>query len=324
MVHSSHLVHLAIFGALCAILFAAPVSGQTASRYDGLIGSTARRYHIEPAFVKAIIRCESNFDARAVSPKGAQGLMQLMPATQATLGVVDAFEPLPNIDGGVRYLAALRHTFGSDRSLLLAAYNAGPQAVIRAGYAVPNYAETHRYIACVERARRRYRAQGFNIEFANRPLVANSSASTSSGLAVSPPRLPASKWQVGQRVRLQFDTWNTGAEPTHGVVSVTYPPALLSLIALQASPDQTTVYLPEPPEPASETISSYTVMQDRWPQWPSGQRRSVTVALIPRMAQDVVLHLSVILYDQDHKTMQHRWSRMVRIPVQSHEDDGSR
>lgn len=144
---------------------------------------------------------------------------------------------------------------------------------------------------------------------------------------MTPPRLPTSGQLVGQRVRLQFDAWNTGAEPTHGVVSVTYPPALLSLIAMQTSPDRTTVYLPTPPEPtppATSQTPAYTVLQDTWPQWASGQRHSVTLALIPRVAQDVVLHLSVILYDQDRKTMQQRWSRMVRIPVQPYEEDGSR
>lgn len=253
--------YLVVLGALWTILLTSQVDAQAASPYDGLIGAIARRHHMEPALVKAVIRCESNFDASAVSSKGAQGLMQLMPATQTTLGVADAFEPLPNIDGGVRYLAALRQTFGSDRSLLLAAYNAGPQAVIHAGYAVPNYAETQRYIACVERARRRYRAQGFNIEFVDLPPAASPSAGAVGDLAVAPPRLPTSRQQAGQRVRLQFDTWNTGAESTHGVVSVTYPPALLSLIALQTSPDQTTVYLSAPPETVSQAAPAYTVLQ---------------------------------------------------------------
>lgn len=313
-----------MLGALWTLLIISQVEAQTASPYDGLIGAIARRHHMEPALVKAVIRCESNFDARAVSPKGAQGLMQLMPATQATLGVTDAFEPLLNIDGGVRYLATLQQTFGNDRSLLLAAYNAGPQAVIQADYAVPNYPETQGYIACVERARRRYRAQGFNIEFANLPTGMNGSARAPGGLAVTPPRLPKSGQRAGQRVRLQFDTWNTGADSTHGVVSVTYPPDLLSLIALQTSPDRTTVYLPPPPEPTPQAAPAYAVLQDAWPQWASGQRRSVTLAFIPRLAQDVVLHLSVILYDQDRQTTQHRWSRMVRIPVRAHEEDGSR
>ncbi len=307
-------------GALCIAVIISPFCTPAAPLYDGLIGAVARRYHIEPALVKAVIRCESNFDARAVSSKGAQGLMQLMPATQATLGLADAFDPLQNIDAGVRYLAALRRTFGTDRALLLAAYNAGPQAVIHAGYAVPDYRETQRYIACVENARRRYRAQRFNLEFAH--LTPGSGAS--GGLAVTPPRLPATRNPVGKRVQFQFDMWNTGPEPTYGVVSVTYPPAHLSLIAMQAFPERTTVALPTPPEMQARTAPAYTFLQDTWPKWLSGQRHTVTLAVVPRMAQDVMLHLSVILYDLERKTMQQRWSRMVRIPVQPLEEDGSR
>ncbi|ETX01274.1 MAG: hypothetical protein ETSY2_37510, partial [Candidatus Entotheonella gemina] len=119
---------MATLSTLCIILIISPLRLQAAALYDGLIGTTARRYQLEPALVKAVIRCESNFDALAVSSKGAQGLMQLMPATQVTLGITDAFDPLQNIDAGVRYLATLQRLFGLDRSLMLAAYNAGPQA----------------------------------------------------------------------------------------------------------------------------------------------------------------------------------------------------
>jgi soluble lytic murein transglycosylase-like protein len=123
-----------------------------ATPYDSLIGTAARRYGLEPALVKAVIQCESNFDAEALSSQGAEGLMQLMPATQATLGVSDAFDPSQNIDAGVRYLAILRQTFGTSTPLLLAAYNTGPQAVIAAGYNVPALAATQRYVDCVEAA----------------------------------------------------------------------------------------------------------------------------------------------------------------------------
>lgn len=301
-----------MFNALCIALLLTPLSLSAAALYDGLIGTMARRYQMEPALVKAVIRCESNFDALAVSPKGAQGLMQLMPATQGTLGVTDAFDPLQNIDAGVRYLATLRRTFGTDRTLWLAAYNAGPQAVIHAGDAVPNYRETQNYIACVENARQRYRAQKFNIEFANLPPHTEATG----GLAVTPPQLPRVKSPVGQQVQLQFDTWNTGSEPTYGVVSITYPPALLSMIVMQTSPDRTTVVLPPPAEAGAQTAPTYTFLQDTWPQWASGQRHTVTLAVVPRVAQDIILHLSVILYDQNRRSMQQRWSRMVQIPVQ--------
>ncbi len=283
--------HLAILSALHIALLFNPLYLQAATLYDDLIGATAHRYRVELALVKAVIRCESNFDALAVSPKGAEGLMQLMPSTQATLGVTDAFDPLQNIDAGVRYLATLRQTFGTDHTLWLAAYNAGPQAVIHAGYAVPNFSETQRYIACVENAQQRYRTQKFNSEFAK----LQSKTETTGGLTVVPPRLPTSKNPVGQRVQFRFDTWNTGLEPTYGVVNVTYPPALLSMIVMQTPPDRTTVVLPPPAEAEGQAEPTYTFLQDTWPQWRSGQRHTVTLAVVPRVAQDIMLHLSVIL-----------------------------
>ncbi|MBU1184159.1 MAG: transglycosylase SLT domain-containing protein, partial [Proteobacteria bacterium] len=78
--------------------------GGDITRYDDLINRTAEKYHVDSALVKAIIKAESNFNHRAVSPVGARGLMQLMPATAATLQVQDSFHPEKNIDGGVRYL----------------------------------------------------------------------------------------------------------------------------------------------------------------------------------------------------------------------------
>jgi hypothetical protein len=311
---------MAVLSALLTAPIISPLCLQAATRYDGLIGTTARRYQMEPALVKAVIQCESNFDTRATSSEGAQGLMQLMPTTQAALGITDAFDPLQNIDAGVRYLATLRQTFGTDRSLLLAAYNAGPQAVIHAGYAVPHYGETQRYIACVEQARQRYRAQRFNLAFADLPPDSRALG----GLAVTPPRLPASRHQVGQRVQFQFDMWNTGPEPTYGVVNVTYPPALLSMIVMQTSPDRTTVALPTPDATEEQAALAYTFLQHTWPQWPSGQRHTITLAVVPRLVQDVMLHLSVILYDPGRKTIQQHWSQMVQIPVQPLEEDGSR
>jgi hypothetical protein len=311
---------MAVLSAWFTVLMISPWSSRAEVLYDNLIGITARRYQVEPALVKAVIRCESNFDASAISSKGAQGLMQLMPATQATLGITDAFDPLQNIDAGVRYLATLRQSFGTDRSLLLAAYNAGPQAVIHAGYSVPSYAETQRYIACVEQARRRYRALQFNAAFAELPLDTHAP----DRLAVALPRLPAFEYQVGQRIQFQFDTWNTGPASTYGVASVTFPPALLSMIIMRTTPDQTTVALPPPAETENQAAQAYTFLQNVWPQWSPGQRQTVTLAVVPRLAQDVMLHLSVILYDQARKTVQQRWSRMVQIPVQAAEVDGRR
>ena len=112
--------------------------------YDGVISLVARLQDVPPALVKAVIHTESNFNRLAVSPKGAQGLMQLMPATSQKLGVSDPFESFQNVEGGVRYLRRLIDRYGSWR-LALAAYNAGPTAVDHYG-GVPPYRETQAYV----------------------------------------------------------------------------------------------------------------------------------------------------------------------------------
>jgi len=112
--------------------------------YDGLIGLTARQHRVPPALVKAVIAAESKFNPRAVSRKGARGLMQLMPATARSLGVADPLRPDENVDGGVRYLRRMIDRYG-DLPRALAAYNAGPEAVDRFG-GVPPYRETRDYV----------------------------------------------------------------------------------------------------------------------------------------------------------------------------------
>jgi soluble lytic murein transglycosylase len=113
-------------------------------QYDGLIGLTAREQQIQPALVKAVIAAESNFDPQAVSRKGAQGLMQLMPATAEQLGIQDPLRPVQNVRGGTRYLRLMIDRYG-DLERALAAYNAGPTAVDRHG-GVPPYRETRDYV----------------------------------------------------------------------------------------------------------------------------------------------------------------------------------
>lgn len=123
-----------------------------------LIVAAAARHGVEAALVQAVIQVESGFNPRVVSPKGAQGLMQLMPATAQRLGVADAFDPRQNIEGGTRYLADLIALFKNDLRLALAAYNAGENAVIQYGNRVPPYRETQDYVPKVLDYYRRYRA----------------------------------------------------------------------------------------------------------------------------------------------------------------------
>jgi hypothetical protein len=117
-----------------------------------LAAAAARRHGLDPELVLAVVAVESGFRPQAVSPKGAQGLMQLMPKTASELGVADAFDPEQNLDGGVRHLGSLLSLYGGDVRRALAAYNAGEGAVARHN-GVPPYAETRAY---VERVLARY------------------------------------------------------------------------------------------------------------------------------------------------------------------------
>jgi soluble lytic murein transglycosylase-like protein len=121
----------------------APMAAGTDVR--ALAMAAARRHGLEPNLVLAVVGVESGFQPDAVSNKGAQGLMQLMPATARELGVTDALDPAQNLDGGTRYLRMLVAQYGGDLGKALAAYNAGPGAVKRHG-GVPPYRETHHYI----------------------------------------------------------------------------------------------------------------------------------------------------------------------------------
>lgn len=115
------------------------------NRYSTEIREAASRYGIDAGLVEALIWVESTFDPRAVSPKGAQGLMQLMPSTASSLGIKDAFNPRQNIEGGVRHLRALLDRYNGDLPLALAAYNAGDGAV--SWYrGIPPYPETRYYV----------------------------------------------------------------------------------------------------------------------------------------------------------------------------------
>ncbi len=113
--------------------------------YEGIILQASRRFEVEASLVKAIIKAESYFDHKAVSHKGAQGLMQLMPQTANAMAVENPFDPEENIFGGTRYLSLLLKRFNNDKRLAVAAYNAGPERVETCN-GIPPIAETERFV----------------------------------------------------------------------------------------------------------------------------------------------------------------------------------
>ncbi len=117
---------------------------------NDVVSAASWRYQLDPDLVNSVIKAESGFNVRAVSPKGAQGLMQLMPGTASQLGVQNAFDPQANVEGGTRYLRELLERYNFDLVKALAAYNAGPQRVEQFG-GVPPFYETRAYVARVVR-----------------------------------------------------------------------------------------------------------------------------------------------------------------------------
>src|SRR5579862_9847283 len=111
-----------------------------------VVNDASDRYRLDPDLVNSVIKAESDFHVRAVSPKGAQGLMQLMPGTATGLGVSNTFDPQANVDGGTKYLRELLERYNFDLVKALAAYNAGPERVERFG-GVPPFYETRTYVA---------------------------------------------------------------------------------------------------------------------------------------------------------------------------------
>jgi soluble lytic murein transglycosylase-like protein len=127
--------------------------------YASLIDSSANKYKIDPALLRALIHAESAFLSNALSRQGAQGLTQLMPATAKELGVKNSFDPKENIDGGAKYLAQMLKQFGGDTQLATAAYNAGPNAVKKYN-GIPPYQETQVYVDRVQILFKRYQQVG--------------------------------------------------------------------------------------------------------------------------------------------------------------------
>ncbi len=331
------LILCGLMGCLCWWLISSPVlvySTTGEALYEQPITTAARWYGLDPALVKAVVKCESGFNPWAQSPKGAQGLMQLMPSTQTMLGVSNPFNPQHNVEAGARYLAMLKQTFSGDVQLALAAYNAGPQAVIAAGYTVPAMAETQQYVRCVFAAYEQYRQPGAAPFLPSlRPLQPGprtppasprsftASAQGRQTLVVSPLRLSSQVAQVGQRLTVELEAINTSKRAGHGIVMLNYPEHLVSFMALHTAGQATTVQLPAsppgPPAPAAPSTTAYQLLWSHWPIWTPGERRTAIISLVPRLPQDLTLHVSVVLDDTGVLAASQRWSSVVRIPFRT-------
>jgi soluble lytic murein transglycosylase-like protein len=140
---------------------ATPIPSSSAvERWRAHIRAAAAKYKIPEALLFAVMAVESNFDHQALSEKGAVGLMQLMPGTAKDMYVSDAWDPAQNIEGGARYLRILANQYAGDMVKTLAAYNAGPDAVRRAGGAIPPIPETQEYVRKVVALYQAYKAGG--------------------------------------------------------------------------------------------------------------------------------------------------------------------
>ena len=124
---------------------ASSVNGNSREIYERVITAASHRFAVDPDLIRAVIKAESNFNHRAVSPKGAMGLMQLMPKTAKEMAVANPFDPVENIHAGVRYFGNLLQLLGGNLPLALAAYNAGPEKVVGRN-AVPAIVETRDYV----------------------------------------------------------------------------------------------------------------------------------------------------------------------------------
>jgi hypothetical protein len=157
-----------------AFITASPVN------LDEVVNSASGRYRLDPDLVNSVIKAESGFNVRAVSPKGAQGLMQLMPGTASKLGVPNAFDPQANVEGGTKYLRELLERYNFDLVKALAAYNAGPQRVEQFG-GVPPYYETRAYVARVVRDFNKKKAAQGKAAASQKSIAKTKTTSTKAG-----------------------------------------------------------------------------------------------------------------------------------------------
>jgi membrane-bound lytic murein transglycosylase MltF len=144
-----------------------------------VINTIGDRHHLDPDLINSVIRAESGFNARAVSPKGAQGLMQLMPHTASQLGVANAFDPKANVEGGTRYLRELLERYNFDLVKALAAYNAGPHRVEQYR-GVPPYYQTQAYVASIIRDFNRKKRAERKAAAASKPKATTSQSQVAS------------------------------------------------------------------------------------------------------------------------------------------------
>ena len=162
-----------------------------------VVAAASGTYRLDPDLVNSVIRAESGFNVRAVSPKGAQGLMQLMPQTASQLGVRNAFDPQANVEGGTRYLRELLERYDFDLIKALAAYNAGPQRVEQYG-GVPPYYETKAYVARIVRD---FNKKKLAAKTATQPVLKKSSGAKSTGTSPPATKLHNASPQAQARVQ---------------------------------------------------------------------------------------------------------------------------
>lgn len=135
------------------------INWENQKRFAPLVAQVAHTYQLDEALLHALISTESGYEPRAVSPKGAIGLMQVMPATGKRFGALNLNDPAQNLDAGARYLRVLLQQFDNDLQLVLAAYNAGEHAVLRHGKRIPPYRETRQYVPRVLALYKKFQAK---------------------------------------------------------------------------------------------------------------------------------------------------------------------
>jgi len=145
--------------ALAKPLAGGRINWKNQQRFASMVAQAAREYQLDEALLHAVISTESGYEPRAVSPKGAIGLMQVMPATGKRFGVVNLNDPAQNVAAGARYLRVLLRQFDNDLQLVLAAYNAGENAVLRHGKRIPPYRETRQYVPRVLALYKKFQAK---------------------------------------------------------------------------------------------------------------------------------------------------------------------